>query len=251
MLKKQIGFVVLMVGMSCQRQSQPIKQVTYAPTTQPVQHTQIQQKTIPGLLIDIPLAENKNDKVEPAEPEGCDYNLSNPPPLLVEYTTQITPYSNICISVNYRPDIGAYEYIPPFEPLKIGDFSMNGKVTTYDFYWFQLCYSGPNVPIRQTLKKNGIPVSAACWLCDLDQDEDVDQDDFGLFQAQLTETYLWGDANLDGVVNTADATFVQNCITNDPYPNPPNPCYKADLNENLGVSDKDLELVNQAIQRQQ
>lgn len=182
------------------------------------------------------------------------FDLTNPPPLLIGYSgTPIPPYSNLCISVNYRVDIGAYEYIPPFEARKGGDFSLNGKVTSYDLYLFNLCVTGPNGTLKETVKKvsDGSSVPVACWLCDIDMDGDVDQTDFGLFQVQLEETYLWGDANRDGVVNASDASFVQNCIANDPYPNPPNPCCKADLNENMSISDKDLELVNQAIARLQ
>jgi len=188
--------------------------------------------------------------IKTEELESCIFELTNPPPLLIGMTEPvIPPYSSFCISVNYRPDIGAYEYIPPFTPWIKGDFSLNNKVTTYDDYLFNLCAKGPSVPYPKELTRvaDGAKHPVACWRGDLDEDEDVDQDDFGMFQITLETTYLWGDANRDGVVNQDDISFVQDCITNNPYPNSNNVCVQADLNESLSVNENDLEFVVQVL----
>ena len=63
---------------------------------------------------------------------------------------------------------------PPLEVL--GDFDVDFDVDQSDFGSFQVCVSGPDVPV-------GDP---ACEKADLDNDGDVDQGDFGLFQRCLS-----------------------------------------------------------------
>lgn len=191
---------------------------------------------------------------EPPAPEielGCQYAFYNPAPLFIGSTYASQRIENFCISVNYIPDIGAYEYIPPYTAWIPGDFSMNNKVTTYDYYLFTACVSGPAIPHRTTLKfVSGEEVPVGCWLCDFDNDGDVDMSDFGVLQRNFQETYLWGDANQDGTVNNDDITFTTNCAIDPHLPvKEGDPCYRADMNESAYVNDKDIELVTQAVQR--
>lgn len=177
------------------------------------------------------------------------FELTNPAPLLINYPETIPPYSTLTLQVNYRIDIGAYEYWPPFTPVEAGDFSLNHRVTMYDLYWFNLCEGGPGQPIRDhlTVSATGDQVPCACWLCDLDEDGDVDNDDRNLFLPLISETFVWGDANRDGVVDAQDVAFVTDCIANDPYYISGSPCETADLNESLSINNNDLELVQQAL----
>jgi len=171
--------------------------------------------------------------------------LINPAPLFM-FTG---PYerTELSIRVDHRFDIGAHELVV-FEPWRPGDFSMNNRITTYDYYWFQLCYSGPNIPYRTELNrtKDKAKIPVACWLCDLDEDGDVDQDDFGIFQLTLEETSSWGDADQDGDIDCDDICFVEECLQNEPYYMPGSICETADLNENFQINETDMGLAAQA-----
>jgi len=180
----------------------------------------------------------------------CEHELRNPPPLFIGSQHAAQRIHNFCIAVNYVPDIGAYEYWPPFEPWILGDFSMNGVVTPYDFYLFRACISAPGEPHRTTINLvTGGTVDVGCWLADFDEDGDVDLADIAVFQQNFQEGYLWGDTNQDGVIDSDDITFCQQCAT-EPHHSvlkPDNPCHRADVNESAYVNDKDVEIVTQIV----
>lgn len=59
-----------------------------------------------------------------------------------------------------------------------GDLDEDGDVDGADIELFKICISGPNNP----------QLDPECEMADLDRDEDVDQDDFGILQRELTGT---------------------------------------------------------------
>ena len=61
---------------------------------------------------------------------------------------------------------------------QFGDFDFDERITQTDIAWFDVCYSGANVPYPRIYDGKDI----ACWLCDGDMDGDVDMDDFGMMQ---------------------------------------------------------------------
>lgn len=71
----------------------------------------------------------------------------------------------------------------PYTPWLPGDLTFSGAIGEADLLWFRNCQAGPDIAYPQMLA--GIPIR--CDLCDLDEDGDVDQDDFGLLQARVGE----------------------------------------------------------------
>ena len=63
---------------------------------------------------------------------------------------------------------------------QFGDF--DEQITQQDVGWFDVCYSGANVPYRRSVMYQNQEQDIACWLCDSDQDGDVDMDDYGMMQ---------------------------------------------------------------------
>lgn len=60
-----------------------------------------------------------------------------------------------------------------------GDFNWDRKVGVLDLLPFQECASGPGVYLRFQYDDGS---HAACWMCDFDNDWDVDQADFAVLQ---------------------------------------------------------------------
>jgi len=72
---------------------------------------------------------------------------------------------------------------------RLGDFDRNGRVNFDDFVAFQNCVTGPEISYRSRLPANcTLTPSPTTGLlpADFDKDEDVDQDDFGVFQVNYT-----------------------------------------------------------------
>jgi hypothetical protein len=61
------------------------------------------------------------------------------------------------------------------------DFDFNGVVQWQDLEQIELCFSGPAIPYR--CERNGHAIR--CDMMDVDNDGDVDQNDFGLIQRQV------------------------------------------------------------------
>lgn len=171
--------------------------------------------------------------------------LTNPAPLLIGEQRDPVPLADIVLVINYRTDIGAFEHRPEPRPMRLGDLSLNHRITPYDFYLFELCWDGPAEPIRTHLTRTAdqASVPVACWLADLNADRHVDLRDFSLFQPVIEDAFAWGDVDRDGVVGETDVDIVRSCLDLGPETAG---CEHADLNESLWVNGNDLELVLQA-----
>ena len=66
--------------------------------------------------------------------------------------------------------------------LEYGDFDFDDRITGNDLLWFNACYSGSFVPYPRSVWYQDREQDIACWLCDSDQDGDVDMDDYGMMQ---------------------------------------------------------------------
>lgn len=72
---------------------------------------------------------------------------------------------------------------------QLGDFDRNGRVNMEDFLVFQRCCSGPEISYRENPLPNcTLPPNPTTGFlpADFDQDNDVDQTDFGVFQQNFT-----------------------------------------------------------------
>ena len=178
----------------------------------------------------------------------CEHEFRNPAPLFIGSQYAAQRIENFCISTNYVPDVGAYEYWPPATPWKPGDFSLNNRVTPYDYYWFRGCFSGAGVPHRTMLTfATGGELEVGCWLADFDADGDVDLADFAVFQRADYDWYLWGDANDDCMIDLQDYIFVDDCMEQSGSVRAGGVCYRADLNESSYVNENDLQLMFQIL----
>jgi hypothetical protein len=97
---------------------------------------------------------------------------------------------DVYFTYNPAPDIGAYEYCPPYEMAECGDVTLDRLVDVDDVLWCLFCWEGPGQPHRTHLRKKAtqelIPV--ACWMCDADDDGDVDLADLAwLLQERFRE----------------------------------------------------------------
>jgi len=107
----------------------------------------------------------------------CTYG---PRPLLLG-VRDLEPLPQECIffSFNPVPDIGAYEYWPPYEAAQCGDVTLDRQVDIDDALWCLFCWSGPDSPLItylvQRVTREEVPVN--CWMCDFDWDYDVDLQD--------------------------------------------------------------------------
>lgn len=104
--------------------------------------------------------------------------FTNPAPLLMgeQYVRQpFTWRSN-----GNAPDIGAYEYLSPYVPWRLGEVCFDGLVDYLDVRWCAFCFKGPGADLPRTIgvKATGDRVPVNCWLCDLDGDHDVDLRDY-------------------------------------------------------------------------
>jgi hypothetical protein len=67
-----------------------------------------------------------------------------------------------------------------------GDLNRDGKVDREDLRLFILCTTGPAVPFDPQAPPAGCEVAPGAWEPDFDTDGDIDQDDFGVLQANYT-----------------------------------------------------------------
>lgn len=87
-----------------------------------------------------------------------------------------------------------------------GDFDWDGDVDPDDLLPFEMCASGSGVYLRLQYDDGS---HAACWMCDFDDDWDVDQVDFA--QLQICMGAFLGDVNGDDVVDETDYNWVVYC----------------------------------------
>jgi hypothetical protein len=116
---------------------------------------------------------------------GADEACVFPKPLFLGTVVERQPVESIQIHhTGYGVDMGAYELLYD-EAVREGDLTLNGVIAADDHLWFaKLCMIGPGEPtpteVRRVADDEMVP--AACWLADLDWDDDVDLRDYARLQ---------------------------------------------------------------------
>jgi len=114
-----------------------------------------------------------------------------------------------------------------------GDLNGDCQINSDDVAAFMSCFSGPSVPY-----------APGCAAADLDQDNDVDQDDFGILQRlYIGSPKAPVDFNSDGHVDNADWQIFVACFSGPGVPQPQtHNCLKADLDHDGDVDMNDCGL---------